>query len=1038
MALQKANFFLSLAQGISTKEDEKQVVPGKLLELENGVFISPKEIKKRYGNVALSSKIENSQELTFKNTVGENVTSGNFITNFTNEIILNDNFNLYSYSQGLDSWIYKNKNTISGLEVSPILRDTNSQFIPDSAYNPTGLQMFAWEDDSDDNSRLSIVDNETGQIIISSQLISPTGAGKTVKPKCIYINGFLTVFWLDNSVNMTMYYMKYKDGVFNSPVVFASDINVTNNNYDVLVSDNKIYITYNSTGNSIKTTYLTSQFSPSAIDTLVGVNANNCVTLFSDNFNSNVWLAYSNSTNTSMMVYNNTLDNIVLSPVEISVFTDIYNITGAVYEGEVSVFYDRLGSVDVNGKYSDATIYVTNGTLTGSTYVEATRQDFLKSVALHSKAFNIEFDDVYIPHVTVIHDAYLQPTYFLCNLYNNIPSNITFSVANVVSKIAHSVAGSVPSKKSSLSAVNILDSGLYQTPILQKDLLFTLSTPNTNSGTSTYSQTGIMSAEFNFAKTNPITANLGQNLHIGAGILSMYDGATVVEHNFHLYPENISATQSTTGGSIAPGTYGFQVTYEWSDNQGQLHRSAPSPVLSVVVPSGTSTNSIELTLPTLRITAKKNVNIVVYRTAANGTVYYRLNSPLNPITNLIGFNSVTYLDTASDASILANQQLYTTGGEVVNSAAPATKFVGEFKNRLILIPDDNSSSYWYSKEVIPGSPVEFSNRFVENIGTTGGPVTAFMQMDGNGILFKENTISYISGDGPSPAGTDNNFTQAANIPSDVGCINNQSLVLMPIGIMFKSHKGIYLLSRDLSVSYIGADVEKFNEFDVTSAELIAYTNQVRFTLSNKTILVYDYFVNQWSTFTSLDAVSSVVIDNVFTYLQPNGLALQENQNTFTDNGAAIKLKIVTSWLSLAGLQGFQRIYKALILGKYYGTHKLQIEIAYDFNPINTQRTYFDVTKELNSNIYGQDLTYGLNSPYGGNYPTYQWSVSTQKQTCEAIQFTISDVPQSGPYVNNQGNTKIAQFNESLSLSAITLECGVKRGTNKLKPSRTGG
>ncbi len=338
--------------------------------------------------------------------------------------------------------------------------------------------------------------------------------------------------------------------------------------------------------------------------------------------------------------------------------------------------------------------------------------------------------------------------------------------------------------------------------------------------------------------------------------------------------------------------------------------------------------------------------------------------------------------------------------------------------------------------MIPGSPVEFSDVFTENIGTDGGNVTAVIQMDSSLIFFKANSIFYVVGDGPSPSGANNDFTQALSIASDVGCIDSQSMVLMPQGIVFKSNKGIYLLGRNLSVQYIGSDVEAFNSNTVTSAQLIIDTNQIRFSLNNGTFLMYDYFVNQWSVFTNLNAISSMISDNNLTYLQPNGRVLQETPGLFTDNGNFIRLRLTTSWLSLAGIQGFQRIYKAILLGEYFGPHKLLVQAAYDFNPINTQQTYFDATKDFNANIYGQDPFFGTNSPYGGQYPTYQYRLFTDKQVCESIQFTIEDVPFAGPYVNNQGNIVQANYNQSLSLSSISLELGIKRGLNKLASNRS--
>lgn len=1030
--LQKQPFFLSLAQGIDTKDDEKQVVPGKLLILENGVFTSPKEIRKRNGYQPLSLSIENNFTLPDFNIIPISMRSGNFLASFNKEIVLNDNFDLYSFSESLDTWIYKGNNTICELSTIPIVRNTNSQSIADSAINPSGIQVFAWEDSSG-NVKLSTLDTLTDQIIIANKEILPSGGGNTLKPKCVEINNRLIIFYLDNSTAMHLKYITYINGIFSSPVDFATDVNVTNNNYDLVVANNKLYITYNTDAASIKTFYLTPVLTPSAVFETTGQMADNCITVFVDLL-TNVWIAWGDTSSVNMTVLNEVLEIQLTPPTVISSTSPIYNITGTGDSGFSTIFYDVLGSTDVDGKHSNSVVYFSVVLQDGTN--SSSEQQFLRSSSLQSKAFSILVNSTHVPHVTLTHDANLQPTYFLCNLYN-ADYAAELENATIISKIAPSLGGGIPTKKSSLSAINLLSTNVFQTALLQKDLLFT---SVSNTGTvNTYSQTGVISSIFDFTVTNLNTQVLGDNLHIGSGLISMYDGANIVEHNFNLYPEAISIVVNTSGGNLTDSSsYGYQVTYEWTDNQGQLHRSAPSPVISIMTGSHSNASQAVLTIPTLRITAKKDAIIVIYRTQANGTVYYRLNSPIAPLYNNTTTDTVTYTDNASDASIAANEQLYTTGGEVNNSAPPASSIIGEFKNRIILIPSEDPTSFWYSKQVIPGSPVEFSDVFVQNIGTDDGPITAFIQMDSNGIFFKEHSIFYISGDGPSPSGENNDFSQALSIAADVGCISSESLILMPMGIIFKSHKGIYLLSRGLSVQYIGSDVEKYNDNTITSAQLISHTNQIRFTLDNSIVLVYDYFVSQWSVFTNINTISSIITNNTFTYVQPDGLVLQESPGIFNDNGAFIKLRVVTSWLSLAGIQGFQRIYKALILGQYFGPHKLLVQFAYDFNPINIQQTYIDATRELSNGPFGSDPVFGINSPFGGEYPLYQWRIFNSNQTCQSIQITIEDIPVSGPYITKQGSMSTATYNESLSLSAISLELGMKKGLNKLAKSKSFG
>ena len=137
--------------------------------------------------------------------------------------------------------------------------------------------------------------------------------------------------------------------------------------------------------------------------------------------------------------------------------------------------------------------------------------------------------------------------------------------------------------------------------------------PGGNQTAGIYAQTGVNLISFDFG-ADPYSVEIGQNLNITGGYTYAFDGDTVAEQSFFLYPSSIKATFSTTGGSMNSAyTYYYVVTYEWSDNQGNIFRSAPSiPV--VAGPSGaTATASCVLNIPTLRLTNKQNVKICVYR-----------------------------------------------------------------------------------------------------------------------------------------------------------------------------------------------------------------------------------------------------------------------------------------------------------------------------------------------------------------------------------------------------------------------------------------
>lgn len=445
----------------------------------------------------------------------------------------------------------------------------------------------------------------------------------------------------------------------------------------------------------------------------------------------------------------------------------------------------------------------------------------------------------------------------------------------------------------------------------------------------------------------------------------------------------------------------------------------PAPAAGTYFVYSPDSQEIFLNVRNTSLTDKDNISLVLYRTTVNGTIFYRVTSTMSPtFNNKFTFQS-SMNDVLTDSQLIANEELYTTSGEVENIAPPALEFIQFYKNRLMGVPKDNKNQFWYSKQAIDGYGLEFNDSFVLNVNAPGGEISAAGVLDEKFIIFKKNQIYYMLGEGPNPMGLQNDFTPTQLISADTGCIENRSLINIPEGLMFKSEKGMYLLNRSLAVEYIGDAVEQFNQYGIVSARLMKEIQQVRFGLSNGLIMTYDYYHKQWGFYEgqndSIIQNDAEIVNGDYHILNSSGILKKENTgyaDYMTSGGnqvqAYIPISLDTGWLSFGGLETFQRIYKFILMGDYKSNHLLSIQVYYDFN-----EGFFDTIPVDNT----------ASTPINN---VYEYRLFMPRQKCTSVRFKI---------VESQFLTTIG---EGLKLSSISFEVGLKKGLNKIKASESYG
>ncbi len=1009
--LNKQGLSINFAQGLDTKSDPFQVSAGKFLTLQNSVFDKTGRLTKRNGFGALTA-LPDSSSL--------------FLTTFNGSLTAIGT-SLNAYSDASDTWTDKGDLLPISLATLPLIRSNLNQSQADSAVSSNGLVCTVYTDNPAGGAsyKYVVADVTTGQNIVSPTVI-PVASGTVTGSPRVFVLGNYFIILFTNVITATSHLQYIAVNASNPTQVTANTdiasayISATTLSFDGFVANNNLYIAYNTTtgGQSIKVTYLSTTLgAPVAavtfagrIATVMSVTAD--ITTPSDPIIYASFYDSAGSTGYTLAVDKNL--NTILAPTQTISALTLVNLTSSAVNGVCTIFYETTNSyaspISLPSNFISYRTIAQAGTLGTATVLK-------RSVGLASKAFIV--DDV--AYLLSVYSSAYQPTYFLLD-----------GSGNIISKLAYGNAG--PYRTAGLPGVSILE-GVAQIAYLMKDLVQAANKQqNPTSATPVYSQTGINLIKFTMSTSRLSVAEIGSDLHISGGYLAMYDGYLPVEHSFFLYPDSVTLTGSAAGGTMTAQQYFYQVTYEWSDNQGNIFRSAPS--LPKTITTTGATSSVTLSIPTLRLTYKtaNPVKIVVYRWSAANQTYYQVTSIAAPTLNNTAVDSIDFVDILPDSSILGNNILYTTGGIIENIAAPATNLTALFNNRLFLVDAENPNLLWFSKQVIEATPVEMSDLLTIYVAPTTsaqgstGPIKALSAMDDKLILFKKNAIYYINGQGPDNTGANSQYSDATFITSTVGCSNQQSIVFIPSGLMFQSDKGIWLLDRSLNTQYIGAAVEAYTlTATVNSAVNVPGTNQVRFTLDSGITLMYDYYFQQWGTFTNVPAVSSTIYGGKHTYINSLGLAYQEASGSYLDGSTPVLMAFTTSWINAAGLQGYERFYQLYLLGQYITPFKLTVQIAYDYNSSFQQSTI--VTPEAPSGDYGNEALWGSGEVYGGPSNVFEARVFPEKQKCESFQISVSET-----YDPSLGLSAGA----GLTLSEMEMIIGIKKGYRTQSSGRSFG
>lgn len=1023
MGLQEQHQAFKFAGGIETKMDPKAVPPVRLLALENGVFTRAVSIKKRNGYSLLSRAIDGSVSL---------ISGARRLSKRDDELLLFTMSQCYSKQSGADQW------TDAGALVAPIGFDRaavhtgTAQTNPDQATN-RGVTVFAWED-SLGGVWWTAVDALNGRIYRAPAQANAGGQ----QPRCVAVGDAVVIMYAvpaAHQINALVINTSTPTASVSETIV-VSDLDTSSPVYDACPTERigtpALIAWHEFSTSNIRVGYVTAAGelgSPASghpsIARLTGVLTSGspiaCAYRHVDGADGDdLFLAYVKTATGGVISQLNGGTTTV--PIAVTGENTVYAGATAVQRVALAYASNKAWAVfEENAAQTSEHFCVVNYALVDD--IGGAPQT-IRGLCLASRAFAAgAAGDTF---ACFIHDTTYFNTYLTLRLSDFAPAG------------RHLPGSAVGPTRKHLPSVYVTDN------VATLALPYKTRLKSQNNDKFTESALRKITMDFDSEDSHQ-TAQFGRGLYLAGACPQHYDGRKWMEQGFHMGPERILTVKAGGGSMTSGATYQYIVWYESTDGLGEIHRG-PTSIGQVVVMGGGDTQ-VTLTLPTLRVTRKDNVRICVARSLPGDTSIFHRVSSLDPTTagaingyipNNTAVDSVTFIDRMSDGNAALEEELYTVGGILSNDPAPLGSHVAVGKNRLFYTDAQAGNVVRFSKRIATGFGAECAPELMHDIDPLGGDITCLASMDDVIYVFKENCIFAFNGDGPFEDGSNTSnglvagFSASQLITSDVGCTDPSSIVLTPVGLMFKSAKGVRLLTRSREVQPIGDPVQAYNDQNVRRATVMPDRTAVLFLTDEGKSLYFDYQFSQWSTFTNHEGNDAAVVGGKFYYLRTNDIVFQETIDQHRDGLARITLRFETAWLHLLEhLQGFQRFWKLLLLGTWSSPHQLAVSHRMSYDEAWTDPYYLDATGDTssagwitgdNANPIGEDPITGTvygegdygDGNYGGEGPdVYQWRYGIHEDG-QSVQFRFEDFEKAG------------LSGASFELTEMTITGGVKK------------
>ena len=541
------------------------------------------------------------------------------------------------------------------------------------------------------------------------------------------------------------------------------------------------------------------------------------------------------------------------------------------------------------------------------------------------------------------------------------------------------------------------------------------------------------------------TVYVGRNLYLGSAVTQMYDGVSWVETTPVFAPdweltETLNTNSAAGAGGMTNGLRNYVFWYEATMATGDIIRGPVSKPLQVQTTG--AEDRVTIDVPSLTISAwgrvggvRENGRVCAARTIDGDTAtYYRITS-LDPSTegDVNGYlandqtvASVSFKDEYSDANLILKEPIYTTGDIPSNDAVGASGIIFEGKNRIFVGSSSNANAVFFSQEQAEGYAAEFTPELSIVVPQMGGALTGGIVLDDKVLLTKATAVYVVVGSGPLPnPAAGGEWSTPAGLPPGVGCVDQRTLAVYELGVVFKAKKGYWTIDRGGQATYLGAPAEAFNNLTPVRVVTSETSADILFLHSDGVALHYNTLFGQWSTWGNHEGKDGVIVNGLYHYLRVDGRVFRQTPGVYADGNLHIPTVMETAWITPSeARQGKFHLWSAQFLGVWQSAHTFSVQWMYDYDEDGnwSQPVTWDATTMGGGN-YG-DGNYG-DGDYGGATPgRYQFEVFIGT-ACQSIRFRFTFPEAAG------------SFGACAELTELKLTFGVMADLNKLPAERMG-